>query len=181
MVSSYLYSYPKSLDVAFLLARVWIALVIFMHGWRHLKALRSGPGMANWFESLGLKPGWLHAQMVTMTELALPAMLVLGFLTPLAYGGVCALMVVAFLTNHLRNGFFLDTRTEGYEYVVTVAVVSITLGTVGPGAWSLDNAFGFHFPFDPGKALLVTAVVGVGGALAFLAAFWRPPKGQAAS
>ena len=30
--------------------------MVFMHGWRHLKAIRSGPGMANWFESLGLKP-----------------------------------------------------------------------------------------------------------------------------
>ena len=94
--------YPDSLDFALLLARVWIAFMVFMHGWRHLKAIRSGPGMANWFESLGLKPGWLHAQMVTGTELALPVLLVLGFLTPLAYGGVCALMVVAFKNDIVR-------------------------------------------------------------------------------
>jgi putative oxidoreductase len=173
--------YPKSLDFALLASRVWIAFMVFMHGWRHLKSLRSGPGMANWFESLGLKPGWLHAQMVTFTELALPALLVLGFFTPLAYGGVCALMVVAFLTNHLKNGFFLNTSTEGYEYVVTVAVVAITLGTVGPGEWSLDNAFDFSFPFDPGKALLITALVGIGGAALFLLTFWRPPKSEPAS
>lgn len=168
--------YPDSIDFALLLARVWIAFMVFMHGWRHLKALSSGPGMANWFESLGLKPGWLHAQMVTFTELALPVLLVFGFLNPLAYGGVCALMVVAFLTNHLKNGFFLNTQTEGYEYVVTVAVVCITLGTVGPGDWSLDDAFDFSFPFDPGKALLITALVGIVGAGLFLATFWRPPK-----
>jgi putative oxidoreductase len=173
--------YPDSLDFALLLSRVWIAIMVFMHGWRHLKAIRSGPGMANWFESLGLKPGWLHAQMVTGTELALPVLLVLGFLNPLAYGGVCALMVVAFLTNHLKNGFFLNTQTEGYEYVVTVAVVCITLGTVGPGDWSLDNAFDFSFPFDPGKALLITALVGIGGAALFLLTFWRPPKNTPAS
>jgi putative oxidoreductase len=168
--------YPDSLDFALLLSRVWIAFMVFMHGWRHLKAIRSGPGMANWFESLGLKPGPFHAMMVTYTELALPAMLVLGFLNPVAYGGVCALMIVAFLTNHLKNGFFLNTSTEGYEYVVTVAVVCITLGTVGPGDWSLDNVLDFSFPFDRPEALLVTAVVGIGGAAAFLAAFWRPPK-----
>jgi putative oxidoreductase len=173
--------YPDSLDFALLLSRVWIAFMVFMHGWRHLKAIRSGPGMANWFESLGLKPGAFHALMVTSTELALPVLLVLGFLTPLAYGGVCALMVVAFLTNHLKNGFFLNTSTEGYEYVVTVAVVCITLGTVGPGEWSLDNAFDFSFPFDPGKALLITALVGIGGAGLFLATFWRPPKNTPAS
>jgi putative oxidoreductase len=173
--------YPDSLNFALLISRVWIAFMVLMHGWRHLNAIRSGPGMANWFESLGLKPGWFHAQMVTGTELALPAMLVLGFLTPLAYGGVCALMIVAFLTNHLKNGFFLNTQKEGYEYVVTVAVVCITLGTVGPGQWSLDDAFDFSFPFDPKKALIITALVGIGGAGAFLATFWRPPKGDAAS
>ena len=172
---------PDSLDIALLASRLWIALMVFMHGWRHLKSLRSGPGMANWFESLGLKPGWLHAQMVTFTELALPVLLVLGLLTPLAYGGVCALMVVAFLTNHLKNGFFINTSSEGYEYVVTVAVVSITLGTVGPGEWSLDHALDFTFPFDPAKALLITALVGIGGAALFLLTFWRPPKPDPAS
>ena len=53
---------------------------------------------------------------------------------------------------------------------------SITLGTLGPGKWSLDHAFDFAFPFDPGKALLITAIVGIGGAAVFLATFWRPPK-----
>jgi putative oxidoreductase len=163
-------------NFALLLARVWIAIMIFAHGWRHVKAIRSGPGMANWFESLGLKPGPFHAQMVTLTEVAIPPALALGFLTPVMYGGVAALMIVAFLTNHLRNGFFLSSAKEGYEYVVTVAVLSIALGTLGPGKWSLDHAFDFAFPFDPGKALLITAIVGIGGAAAFLAAFWRPPR-----
>jgi putative oxidoreductase len=164
------------LDLAQLVARVWIAFVIFMHGWRHLKAVRSGPGMANWFESLGLKPGPLHAWNVTLTELAIPPILALGFLTPLAYGGVAALMLVAFMTNHLKNGFFLSSAKEGYEYVVTVAVVSIALATFGPGQWSLDHAFDFSFPFDPKKSLIIAAIVGIGGAAAFLAVFWRPPK-----
>jgi putative oxidoreductase len=168
--------YADSINFALLLARVWIAIMVFAHGWRHVKALRSGPGMANWFESLGLKPGALHAQMVTLTEVTIPIALALGFLTPLCYGGVAALMIVAFITNHLKNGFFLSSAKEGYEYVVTVAVLSIALGTLGPGQWSLDDAFGFSFPFDPGKALLVTALVGIGGAGLFLGAFWRPPK-----
>lgn len=167
---------PDAIDLALLVARVWIAFMVFMHGWRHFKAVQAGPGMANWFESLGLKPGRLHAWNVTLTELAFPVLLALGFLTPFAYGGVAALMLVAFMTNHLRNGFFLNSAKEGYEYVVTVAVVSIALGALGPGQWSLDDAFGIAFPFDPKKALAVAAIVGIGGAAAFLAVFWRPPK-----
>ena len=163
-------------DLALLAARVWVGIMIFAHGWRHLKSVRSGPGMANWFESLGLKPGPLHAWNVTLTELAVPVVLVAGFLTPVAYGGVAALMVVAFLTNHLQNGFFLSSAKEGYEYVVSVAVLSIVLGTIGPGEWSLDHAFDLSFPFDPKKSLIIAAAVGIGGAALFLLAFWRPPK-----
>jgi putative oxidoreductase len=165
-----------AINFALLLARVWIAIMIFAHGWRHVKSIRSGPGMANWFESLGLKPGPLHAQLVTVTELAIPLGLLLGFLTPIMYAGVCALMLVAFVTNHLKNGFFLSSAKEGYEYVVSIAVLSITLGTLGPGEWSLDDAADFSFPFEPKKALLITAIVGIGGAALFLLAFWRPPK-----
>jgi putative oxidoreductase len=93
-------------------------------------------------------------------------------------------MLVAMLTNHLKNGFFLSSAKEGYEYVLSIAVLSIALGTLGPGRWSLDKAiFGLDsFVFDPKKALIVTAIVGIGGTAAFLGAFWRPPKkDQAAS
>jgi len=169
----------RAVNFALLLSRVWIAVMIFAHGRRHLRALRSGPGMANWFESLGLRPGSFHAWNVTLTELVFPVLLLAGLLTPLAYGGVAALMVVAVLTNHLKNGFYTTNPGEGYEYVVTVAVVSITLGTLGPGRWSLDRAFDLSFPFEPKKALIATALIGLGGAALFLLAFWRPPKKQA--
>ena len=123
-----MYLGSKAANFAVLIARVWIGIMVFAHGWRHLKSVRSGPGMANWFESLGLKPGPVHAWNVTITELVFPFLLVAGFLTPIAYGGVCALMVVALMTNHRKNGFFLSSAKEGYEYVATVAVLAITLG-----------------------------------------------------
>ena len=167
-------------NLALLIARVWIGVVIFAHGAKHLKAVRSGPGMANWFESLGVKPGWLHAWNVTLTELAAGAALVVGFLTPFSYGGVAAIVLVALVTNHRSNGFWSNNPGEGWEYTATLAAVSIALGALGPGEWSLDDAFGLSFPFQNGNALLIAAVVGIGGTAAFLAAFWRPPKKTAA-
>jgi putative oxidoreductase len=171
------YGKSHAIDLALLVARIWIAFMVFMHGWRHLKALRSGPGMANWFESLGLKPGKFHAWNVTLTELVFPVLLAVGLLTPLAYGGVAALMLVAFMTNHRQNGFFLTSAKEGYEYVVTVAVLSIAIATFGAGQWSLDHAIDSgSILFEPKKALAIAAIVGIGGAAVFLALFWRPPK-----
>ena len=166
----------NALNVALLLARVWIGAVMFVHGWRHVKALQSGPGMANWLEGLGLRNGPLQAQLLTWSEVAVGPMLALGLLTPAAYGAVAALMLVALVTNHRDKGFFVTARpTEGWEYVGTLAVLSVALGTVGPGRWSLDHAIGLTFPFEPDKALLAAAVVGIGGTLVYLATFWRPP------
>ena len=54
-------------------------------------------------------------------------------------------------------------------------MLCIALGGLGPGTWSLDDAFKISFPFEPGKALLVTAIVAIGGTAGFLAMFWRPP------
>jgi putative oxidoreductase len=168
-------------NFALALARVWLGVMIFAHGWRHLAVTRAGPGIANWFESLGLQPGQLHAWNVTVTELVVGVVLILGFLTPVSYGGLASLMLVAAVTNHRKSGFFINNTPEGWEYVVTVAVLSVALGTLGPGEWSLDHAVGFSFPFDNGTALLISALVGIGGTAAFLAAFWRPPRDASGS
>lgn len=163
------------IDLALTIARVWMGGMMFAHGYRHLQSVRSGPGMANWFESLGLRNGPLQAWNVTLTELLFGAMLVVGVLTPLAYAGVASIGLVALATNHWKNGFFINNPGEGYEYVATIAVLSIALGGLGPGTWSVDDALELDWVFEPGTALPLTAVVGIGGTALFLGAFWRPP------
>lgn len=167
----------NALNFSLLLARAWIGIVMFAHGWKHVKALRSGPGMANWLESLGLRYGGLQAQLLTWSEVAVGPLLVLGLLTPVAYGVVVSLMLVAYVTNHRDKGFFVTARpTEGWEYVMSLAVLSLALAAVGPGQWSLDDALDVTFALDPGQALAVAAVVGIGGTVAYLGTFWRPAR-----
>jgi putative oxidoreductase len=163
-------------NLSLLIARVWIGGIFLAHGWRHFKAIRSGPGMANWFESLGLRNGKLQAMNVTYLELAAGAALVVGFLTPLAYGGAASIVAVALVTNHWKNGFWSFLPGEGWEYTGTLTALCIALGGLGPGEWSLDDAFGFEFPFEPGTALLISAAIGILGTAVFLAIFWRPPQ-----
>jgi putative oxidoreductase len=168
-------------DLLLFVARLWIGGMIFAHGYRHLKSVRSGPGMANWFESLGLRNGPLQAWNVTITELVFGPLVVVGLLTPLAYAGVASIVLVALVTNHWKNGFFINNPGEGWEYVGTVAVLSIVFGGLGPAEWSLDDAFGIHFANDPSKAAPICAAVAILGTIAFLAAFWRPPKQETTS
>ena len=170
----------NAVNLALLVARVWVGVVMLAHGWRHVKALRSGPGMANWLGGLGLSFAAMQAQLLTWSEVAVAPALALGFLTPAAYGATTSLMLVALITNHRDKGFFITARpTEGWEYVGTLAVLSVALAVLGPGRWSLDYAFDLRFPFQPNQSLAIALVLGVGGTIAYLAAFWRPAHPEA--
>ena len=167
----------NAVNLALLVARVWLGVVMLAHGLNHVRTLRSGPGMASWLSSLGLSNGPLQAQLLTWSEVGVAPFLVLGLLTPGAYGVVASLMLVALLTNHRDKGFFITARpTEGWEYVGTLAVLAIVLGPLGPGDWSLDNAFDVAFPFEPSRALAVAAGIGIGGPVVYLVTFWRPSR-----
>jgi putative oxidoreductase len=170
----------NALNLALLALRVAAGLMLFAHGWNHLMRMREGPGVSDWFASLGLRPGPAHAWLVTLTELAAGPLLVAGLLTPLAAAALTGVAVVAWITNHRNAGFFVFRRpTEGWEYVMILTVLGLALGALGPGEWSLDDALGFGW-VDGWSGLVITAGAGLGGALALLVVFWRPPREEAA-
>lgn len=72
---------------------------------------------------------------------------------------------------------FITTRpTEGWEYVATLAVLSLALGVLGPGEWALDEAIEPWTYGNPARSLAVSALVGIGGTAAYLLTFWRPRR-----
>ena len=105
----------------------------------------------------------------------LGALLVLGLLTPFAAAGVVGVMAVAFAINHRGNGFFIFRPGEGWEYVMTLAIVGIAIGAVGPGEWSLDDALDIVDDLTGSTGLAIAAIGGLGGAALLLATCWRPP------
>jgi putative oxidoreductase len=171
-----------ALNLGLFVLRAAIGAAILAHGLNHLDKVRKGPGVANWFESLGLKPGPTHAWMVTITEIATGAMLIIGFLTPLAAAGVIGVVVVAFITNHRDAGFFVFNRpVEGWEYLMVLTAACVTLGATGAGEWSLDDAINILDDLSGNTGLWLTVLVGFGGAAAFLGTFYRPPKKEDAA
>lgn len=166
----------ESVDIASLILRLSVGLTIIAHGWNHAFGGGRIPGTARWFESIGLRPGRLHALMATGTELGAGALLVAGLLTPLAAAGVVGTMLVALITNHLRNGFFIFRPGEGYEYVLMIICVSCGLGALGGGAISLDALLGLADALDGWLGLAVAAGAGGAGGALLLAVFWRPDR-----
>src|SRR5258705_11338368 len=96
-----------AVNLSLLLLRFVLGIVMFAHGYNHVFRGGKIPGTGRWFESLGMKPGVLHAWLASITELVVGPMLIFGFLTPLAAAGVVGVMLVALITNHLKNGFFI--------------------------------------------------------------------------
>ncbi|HEY8080580.1 MAG TPA: DoxX family protein, partial [Acidimicrobiales bacterium] len=108
------------------------------------------------------------------SEVGVGALLVVGFATPLAAAGLIALMTVAIVTVHRKNGFFVFRPGQGIEYCLIVAIAAGAVGALGPGRWSLDRALGWwHYSRTVGLAVAVG--LGLGAALLQLLIVWRPP------
>ena len=163
-----------AVNLALLGLRLILGGVMLAHGINHILGGGKIAGTGRWFASLGMKPGIVHAWLASVTEVVGGVLLVLGLLTPFGCAAVVGVMLVALITNHRTNGFFIFRPGEGYEYVLTLTVVATCLAMLGAGEWSLDDALDLDLAGATG--LWIVLVAGVGGALALLAVFWRPEK-----
>jgi putative oxidoreductase len=161
-------------DVGLLILRVTLGVWIACHGLNKLFGGGRLPGTARWFESMGVRPGWLNARLAASTEVLGGAAMALGLLTPLAAGAIIALMLVAIVVSHRRNGFFIFRPGEGWEYTAFLAITAFSIATMGAGRYSLDHAL--DLDVEGGWGAAIAGIVGVLGAAGHLAAFYRPPK-----
>lgn len=167
------------LNLGLLIIRLAVGLTIATHGLNKIFGGGKIAGTAGWFASIGMRMPLANAWMAALTEIGAGALLALGLLTPLAAGGLIAVMMVAMITSHIRNGWFIfKPNGGGIEYVLVLALVSLGVAVTGPGEWSLDNSFEIHWMGTTG--LVIALIAGLGGAALQLAAFWRPPKPAAA-
>ncbi len=160
-------------DLVMLVLRVVLGLMMAAHGWA--KVFRGGrlTGTARWFDSIGMRPGWLHARLAAFTEIGAGLAFAAGLVTTGAAAALVGLMAVAGWTVHRHNGFFIIA--EGWEYVFVIAVVASAVATLGPGDWSIDAALGIDDDLDGWVGLGLSSAGGVAGAIGLLAAFFRPP------
>lgn len=157
-------------DFGILLIRIVLGGIMLMHAWNHWFGGGKIAGTARWFESLGLRPGALHAWSSVVSEIAAGAGLIGGLFTPLACAAGVGTMMVAGLVAHRPNGFFVFR--DGYEYVLLIGATSLGISLIGPGRVSLDHVLGLQI--SGGVSFAVAAIAGIGGSALLLATAWRP-------
>jgi putative oxidoreductase len=158
-------------DIPFLLLRGAVGGTMIVHGVRHGRTLK---GTARWFDSIGFRQPGLQARTSAVVEVGSGAALLLGAATPLAASAVVGTMAVAARSVHAKNGFFITS--EGYEYVLNLSAAAVAIGALGPGAISVDRLlFGQREWFTPLQRTVLTLGLGLAGAAAQLAVFWREP------
>ncbi|HZR23760.1 MAG TPA: DoxX family protein [Vicinamibacterales bacterium] len=166
------------MDTGLLLLRVVAGGVMAAHGAQKLFGWFGGYGIAGtggYFESLGFRPGRAFAAAAGASEVVGGLLILFGLLGPVGPAIVLATMIVAAVSVHWQNGLF--AQNGGIELALLYAVAVATLALTGPGAYSLDAAFGIASVWTP-EVTWAVLVVGVLGGIANLAVR-RPARVEA--
>lgn len=122
-------------DLALLLLRAAVGVVFLVHG---IDKLGDLDGAEAGFARLDIPAPELMAPFVAATETVCGVLLIGGLATPLAGAALTTTMLVAGLTAHTGNGFFV--ADGGYEYVLVLGIAALAIALVGAGRFSLDAA-----------------------------------------
>ncbi len=156
------------MDIGLLVLRLAVGLTMAAHGGQKLFGWFGGYGLAGtggFMESLGFRPGRVHAALSGSAELLGGLLIALGLFTQVGAALVIAVMVAAIGSVHLPKGFFVSDG--GFEYNLVIMAAVAALAFTGPGAYSLDAAEGLAVSgWLPGVIAVGAGLVLGSGALA---------------
>jgi putative oxidoreductase len=162
------YKLEVVMDVGILLVRLTVGLTLAAHGGQKVFGWFGGSGLTgfgHFLESLGFRPGRLHALAAGAAEVAGGLLLAAGLLTPLGAALAASVMLVAAATVHVKNGFF--AANGGYEFNLVLGIAALAVAFSGPGALSVDALAGLETGgLGWGAAAALVALVGAAGQLA---------------
>ncbi len=162
-------------NLGLLLIRLIFGLLMAGHGAQKLFGWFGGYGLTGtggFFESLGFRPGHRFAFAAALSEFVGGLLFALGFFGPVGPALILAVMLVASISVHLRNGVF--AATNGVEVPLMYATVAVGIALIGFGIYSLDAALGLAEFWTPGLIGLAL-VAGVIGGILNLLLRKRPP------
>jgi putative oxidoreductase len=133
----------KRLDVALLLLRAVVGIIMAAHGAQKVFGIFGGSGIeafAGMLKDLGFTPSLVWAWITAGSELVFGFFLVLGIIPRLSAAVIAIIMAVAILKVHGPNGFFM--MKGGYEYPLLILVSCMSLMLTGAGKLSVTEAIG---------------------------------------
>jgi putative oxidoreductase len=131
---------PALIDIALLIARIFIGVCFIVHGLGKLGVVGPGnmQGFECWLKSLGLPFPALQARMAMASEMAGGALIALGFFTRIGEILCFLVMVMAASMGHKGGGYLITNNPPGNEYALNLAAICVVLFLLGPGAYSVD-------------------------------------------
>jgi putative oxidoreductase len=126
-------------SLGLLLLRLVVGIIFIAHGSQKLFGAFGGggpSGTAGFFASAGIPAPGVMAWVVGLAEFLGGLSVLFGLLTPVGGALIAAVMVVAILVVHLKNGFFAPM---GIEFPLVNLAAVLALIAAGPGRYSVDG------------------------------------------
>jgi putative oxidoreductase len=173
----------RQMGIGLVLLRLVVGLTLAAHGSQKLFGWFGGGGVdgtARGMEQLGFASGRRSAVMAGLAEAGGGILLALGAATPLAAAVLLGVMVVAVVSVHLKQGFFV--MQGGYEYPLVLALAALSLAFTGPGPLSVDALAGLQLSGEGwGAVALFVGLAGAGIQLASRRSIAAEPQAQSAA
>src|SRR5438477_3399819 len=131
------------MSIGLFILRVVVGALFVGHGTQKLFGWFGGggpEGTGRFFEQIGYTPGRKMAYLAGMSEAGGGALMMLGFLTPLATAAIVGMMVGT-LPVHVPKGLW--NTNGGYELPLVYATCAAAIAYAGPGRASIDAAIGW--------------------------------------
>lgn len=131
-------------NLASLIARVTLGLVMLPHGLQKTLGWFGGPGLEGWIGYMGSAgiPAPL-AILIALTESVGALALILGIFGRVAAAGVAAVMLGAIVMVHGKVGFFMNWAGsqpgEGFEYHLLALGLALIVIVLGSGKASVER------------------------------------------
>ena len=134
--------YRFTSDLAYLVVRVTVGLMIFWHGWVKV-TMMSHAGLVGYFDKLGLEPAGLWAYLVPLNETVGALLITVGLLTRPAAVIMIVEFIVLILVVHVPRGYGMAVNGVEFPLFWLMALVAVLLR--GGGPFSVDRKIGKEF------------------------------------